>query len=117
VEAAGLNEEEMMLVIKRFNTTLKGRKDYPQKNKSRGKRSCFKYGKAGHFIAQYPDEENGQAQEKKGKKEKKFYRKTKGEAHIGKEWDSDCSSSDSDDEGLAASVFDKSFLFPNERHT
>jgi hypothetical protein len=48
----------------------------------------------------------------------------KGEAHIGKEWDSDCSSSDSDcsssdsdDEGLAASAFDKTSLFPNERHT
>jgi hypothetical protein len=40
----------------------------------------------------------------------------KGEAHIGKEWDSDCSSSESDDEGLAASAFDKSFLFPNEHH-
>jgi hypothetical protein len=42
---------------------------------------------------------------------------TKGEAHIGKEWDFDCSSSDSDDEGLAASTFNKSSLFPNERHT
>jgi hypothetical protein len=43
--------------------------------------------------------------------------KVKGEAHIGKEWDSDCSSSDSDDEGLATSAFDKSFHFPNEHHT
>jgi hypothetical protein len=34
-----------------------------------------------------------------------------------KEWNSDCSSSDSDNEGLAASAFDKSSLFPNERHT
>jgi hypothetical protein len=51
------------------------------------------------------------------KEKKKNYKKAKGEAHIGKEWDSDCSSSDSDDEGLAASTFDKSFLFPNERHT
>jgi hypothetical protein len=51
------------------------------------------------------------------KKEKKNYRKVKGEAHIGKEWDSDCSSSDSDDEGLAASAFNKSSLFSNERHT
>jgi hypothetical protein len=42
--------------------------------------------------------------------------KVKGEAHIGKECDSDYSSSDSDDEGLAASVLDKSSLFPNERH-
>jgi hypothetical protein len=55
---------------------------------------------------------------KKGKKErKKNYRKAKGEVHIGKEWDSDCSSSDSDDEGLAASTFDKSSIFPDEHHT
>jgi hypothetical protein len=32
-------------------------------------------------------------------------------------WDSDCSSSDSNDEGLDASAFNKSSLFPNERHT
>jgi chromosome segregation ATPase len=48
---------------------------------------------------------------------KKNYRKAKGEAHIGKEWDSDCSSSDFEDEGLAASAFNRSSLFPNERHT
>jgi hypothetical protein len=108
----------MALIIKRFKTTLKGHKEYPNKNKTRGKRSCFKCGKTGHFIAQCPDNENDQAQERYGKKEKqKNYRKTKGEAHLGKEWDSDCSSSDSDDEGLAASAFDKSSLFPNERHT
>jgi hypothetical protein len=112
VEAAGLNEEEMVLVIKRFKTTLKGRKEYPNKNKSRGKRSCFKCGKSGHFIAQCLNNNNDEAQEKKGKERKKNYRKAKGEAHIGKEWDSDCSSSDSDDEGLAASAFDKSSLFP-----
>jgi hypothetical protein len=41
----------------------------------------------------------------------------KGEAHIGKEWDSDYSLSDSNDEGLAASAFDKSSLFPDEHHT
>jgi hypothetical protein len=117
VEAAGLNEDEMALIIKRFKTTLKGRKEYPNKNKSREKRSCFKCGKTGHFIAQCPDNDNEQAQEKHGKKEKKKnYRKAKGEAHIGKEWDSDCSSSDSEDEGLAASAFNKSSLFPNERH-
>jgi hypothetical protein len=51
------------------------------------------------------------------KEKKKNYRKAKGEAHIVKEWDSDCSSSDSEDEGLAASTFNKSSLFPNERHT
>jgi hypothetical protein len=44
-------------------------------------------------------------------------KKAKGEAHIGKEWDSDCSTSDSDNEGLAATAFNKSSLFPNEHHT
>jgi hypothetical protein len=118
VEAAVLNEEEMALIIKRFKTALKVRKEYPNKNKTRGKRSCFKCGKTSRFIAQCPDNENDQAQERHGKKEKKKnYRKAKGEAHLGKEWDSDYSSSDSDNEGLAASAFDKSSLFPNERHT
>jgi hypothetical protein len=118
VEAVRLNMDKMALIIKRFKTALKGRKEYPNKNKLRGKRSCFKCGKSGHFIAQFPDNNNDQTQEKYGKKErKKKYRKAKGEAHIGKEWDSDCSSSDSDDEGLASSAFNKSSLFPNERHT
>jgi hypothetical protein len=118
VEAVGLNEDEMALIIKRFKTALKGRKEYPTKNKTRGKRSCFKCGKTGHFIAQCPNNDNDQGQEKHGKREKKKnYRKAKGEAHLGKEWDSDCSSSDSDDEELAASAFDKSSLFPNECHT
>ena len=117
VEAAGLNEDEMALIIKRFKTTLKGRKEYPNKSKAKGKRSCFKCGKSGHFIAQYPDNENDQGKERHGKEKKKSYRKAKGEAHLGKECDSDCSSSDSDDEGLAASAFNKSSLFPNECHT
>jgi hypothetical protein len=118
VEAAGLNEDEMALIIKRFKTALKGRKEYPNKNKTRGKRSCFKCGTTGHFIAQCPNNDNDQGQENHGKREKKKnYRKAKGEAHIGKEWDSDCSSSDSEDEGLAASAFNNSSLFPNECHT
>jgi hypothetical protein len=118
VEATGLNEDEMALIIKRFKIRLKGRKEYPNKNKTRGKRSCFKCDKTGHFFAQCPDNESDQAQEIHGKKEKKKnYRKAKGEAHLGKEWDSGCSSSDFDDEGLAASAFEKSSLFPNERHT
>jgi hypothetical protein len=54
VEADELNEEEMTLVIKRFKTALKGRKDYPNKNKSSGKRSCFECGKTGHFIGYKP---------------------------------------------------------------
>jgi hypothetical protein len=58
VEVAGINKEEMMLVIKCFKTALKGRKEYSNKNKSRGKCSCFKCSKSVHFIAQCPDNEN-----------------------------------------------------------
>jgi hypothetical protein len=31
VEAVGINEDEMTLIIKRFKTALKGRKEYPTK--------------------------------------------------------------------------------------
>jgi hypothetical protein len=71
VEAAGLNEDEMVFIIKCFKTTLKGRKEHPNKNKTRGKRSCFKCGKTGHFIAQCPDNDSDQGQKKSGKKEKR----------------------------------------------
>jgi hypothetical protein len=36
VEAAGLNDEEMTLIIKRFKTALKGRKGQPSKTKTKG---------------------------------------------------------------------------------
>jgi hypothetical protein len=116
VQAVGLNDEEMALIIKRFKTALKGHKGQPNKNKTKGKHSCFKCGKIGHFIANCPDNDSDQEQGNKREK-KKAYKKAKGEAHLGKEWDSDCSSSDSDNEGLAATTFNKSALFPNERHT
>jgi hypothetical protein len=71
VEAAGLNKDEMVLIIKRFKTALKGRKEYPNKNKTRGKISCFKYGKTGHFIAQCPDNENDQAKKDMGRRRRR----------------------------------------------
>jgi hypothetical protein len=40
VEAARLNDEEMTLIIKRFKTALRGRKEHPNKTKTKGKRSC-----------------------------------------------------------------------------
>jgi hypothetical protein len=84
VEAAGLNEEEMALIIKRFKATLKGRKEHPNKNKTKGKHSCFKCGKIGHFIANCPDNDSDQ-EKKSGKWEKKKnYKKAKGETHLGK---------------------------------
>jgi hypothetical protein len=41
VEAAGLNENEMALIIKRFKTALKGRKEYPQQEQNKGKVLLF----------------------------------------------------------------------------
>jgi hypothetical protein len=118
VKEAGLNEDEMTLIIKRFKTALKGRKEHPNKSKTKGKRSCFKCGKIGHFIANCADNDSDQEQGKSEKWEKKkTYKKAKGEAHLEKEWDSDCFSSDSDNEVLVASAFNKSALFPNEHHT
>jgi hypothetical protein len=37
VEATGLNEDEMALIIKRFKTALKGCKEYPQQEQNKGK--------------------------------------------------------------------------------
>jgi hypothetical protein len=37
VEAAGLNEDEIALIVKRFKTALKGRKEYPQQEQVKGK--------------------------------------------------------------------------------
>jgi hypothetical protein len=71
VEAAGLNEDKMALVIKCLNTALKGPKDYTNKNKLRGKRSCFKCGKSGHFIAQCPNNEMTRTKTRKGRRRKR----------------------------------------------
>ena len=66
VEATSLNDEEMVLIIKRFKTTMKGSKDYSNKNKSKGKHACFKCGKSSHFIAKCREEEILQEDEGQG---------------------------------------------------
>jgi hypothetical protein len=57
IEVASL-KEEMVLVINRFKTALKGHKVYFNKNKSRGKHACLKCGKSSHFIAQCFDNDD-----------------------------------------------------------
>jgi hypothetical protein len=48
---------------------------------------------------------------------KKYYNKKGGEAHIGREWDSDESSTDSSDDKDAANIaIYKGLLFPNIGH-
>jgi hypothetical protein len=53
---------------------------------------CYRYGKSGHLIAKCPySSDSDRDDDKKGKKkmEKKRYYKKGGEAHMGREWDSD----------------------------
>jgi hypothetical protein len=117
IDASKLDNEEMALIIKSFRQILKQRKgkDY----KPRSKRVCYRCGKSGHFIAKCPYySESDRDEDKKGKKkmEKKYYKKG-GEAHMGREWDSDESSTDSSsDEDAANIAIKKGLLFPNVGH-
>jgi hypothetical protein len=103
-------------------------KDY----KPRSKRVCYRYGKSGHFIAKCPyTSESDRDDDKKGKGKKKMekkrhYKKKGGETHIGRDWDSDESSTDyssdesstdySSDEDAAIIAVNKGLLFPNVGH-
>jgi hypothetical protein len=80
---------------------------------------CYRCGKSSHFIAKCPySSESDRDKDKKGKKEKKrYYKKKGGEAHMGWEWDSDESSTDSSsDEDAAIIAVNKGLLFPNVGH-
>jgi hypothetical protein len=102
----------MALFIRRFSKMMGKQKffkgDKKEKYKWKTKRACYKCGKYGHYIANYPyerrEEDNDKRKKKKEKrykKDKHYKKKTYGEAHIGKEWDSDVESSDFDSDGVA----------------
>jgi hypothetical protein len=118
IDASKLDNEEMALIIKSFRQILKQRrgKDY----KPRSKRVCYWCGKSGHFIAKCPySGESDRDEDKKGKKKekKRYYKKKGGEAHMGREWDSDESSIESSsDEDVANIAVNKGILFPNVGH-
>jgi hypothetical protein len=118
IDASKLHNEKMALIIKSFRQILKQRrrKDY----KPHSKRVCYRCGKSGHFIAKCPySSESDMDEDKKGKKkEKKRYYKKKGdEAHMGREWDSNESSTDSpSDEDAANITVNKGLLFLNISH-
>jgi hypothetical protein len=124
IDASKIDNEEMALIIKSFRQILKQRKgkDY----KPRSNRVCYKWGKSGHFIAKCPyTSDNDRDDNKKGKKKmekKRYYKKKGGEAHMGREWDSDDSSTDesstdsSSDEDAANIAVNKGLLFLNVGH-
>jgi hypothetical protein len=119
IDASKLDNEEMALIIKSFQQILKQRKgkDY----KLRSKRVCYRCGKTGHFIAECPyTSDSDRDDDKKGKKKmekKKYFKKKGGEAHMGREWDSEESSMDTSlDEDAANITINKGLLFPNIGH-
>jgi hypothetical protein len=81
---------------------------------------CYRCGKSGHFIAKCSySSESDREKDKKGKKKekKRYYKKNGGEAHMGREWDSDESSTNySSNEDAANIAVNKGLLFPNFGH-
>jgi hypothetical protein len=109
----------MALIIKIFRQILKQRKgnDY----RPRSKRVCYRCHKSGQFIAKCPyTSDSNRDGDKKGKKKmekKRYYNNKKGgEAHMGREWDSDEGSTDSSVEDAANITVNKVLLFPNVGH-
>jgi hypothetical protein len=107
IDASKLDNEEMALIIKIFRQILKQRKgkDY----KPHSKRVCYRCGKSGHFIAKCPyTSGSDRDDDKKGKKKmdkKRYYNQKKGgEAHMGREWDFDESSTDSSSDEDATNI-------------
>jgi hypothetical protein len=112
-------DEKMALIIKSFWQILKQRKR--KHYKPRSKRICYRCGKFSYFIAKCPyKSDSDRDNDKKGKKKmekKRYYKKKGGEAHLGREWDSDESSTDSSsDEDAANFAINKGLLFPNVGH-
>jgi hypothetical protein len=101
----------MALLMKNFNKLMRNRNYKSNKRHESSKRR-----------ANCPYEKKEDKEEKKkDKKEKKYFTKDKkffkkkqsGEAHLGKEWDSNDESSDSDEEEVATLALNKTSLFPN----
>jgi hypothetical protein len=103
----------MALFMKKFKKYIKKKKfsKGDKKFKSTATRTCYNYGKHGHFIANYLFERrDGDDDKKKSKPYKKdkgykrsdksYKKKSYGEVHIGQEWESNDESSNSDNDGV-----------------
>jgi hypothetical protein len=109
----------MTLIIKSFWQILKQRKG--KGYKPRSKRVCYMCGKSGHFIAKCPytsdSDRDDDKKEKKKMEKKRYYKKKGGEVRVGREWDSNESSTDSSfDEDAANIAINKGLLLSNVGH-
>jgi hypothetical protein len=104
------NPDEMALFIRSFSKMMSKQKFFKgvkkDKFRTNTNRACYNCGKYGHYIANCPHEHREEEDDKKKKersykKDKHYEKKTYGEVHIGKEWDSDDESSNSDSNGVA----------------
>jgi hypothetical protein len=101
----------MALFIRRFSKMMSKQNFFKGDNKdkfrTKTKRACYNCGKYGHYIANYPhkhreeDDDKKKKKEKSYKKDKPYKKKSYGEAHIGKEWDSDDESSNFGSDSVA----------------
>ncbi|RLN09989.1 hypothetical protein C2845_PM11G26420 [Panicum miliaceum] len=96
-------EDDMELFSKRLNEIFKRQ---GKSKKRHSKRPCYECGEIGHFMFNCPNKKNKENDEKKKENHNKKNNKSKShkksqkvQAHTGKEWDSNDSSTDSDDEG------------------
>ena len=69
---------------------------------------CYRCGKSSHFTAKcIYTSDSDRDDDKKGKKKmekKRYYKKKDGKAHVGREWDSDESSTNSSSDKDAANI-------------
>jgi hypothetical protein len=113
-DSSKCDAEDMTLFMKKFKKYIKKRNfsKGDKKIKSTTKRTCYNCGKHDHFIANYPFEHRDDDDDKKKsnpykkdkgykRSDKPYKKKSYGEAHIGKEWDSNDESSNSDSDGVA----------------
>jgi hypothetical protein len=136
-ESTEYDPDEMALLIRRFSKMMSKQKfckgDKKDKFRSKTKRAYYNCGKYDHYIDnchhEHREEEddnnnnnnnnNNNKMMMSYKKDKHYKKKTYGETHIGKEWDSNNESFDSDSDGVATIVIKGSSssssksLFPN----
>jgi hypothetical protein len=109
IDASKIDNEEMSLIIKSFCQILKQRRG---RTTSPSPKGC-----ATGVVCPYSSESDRDEDKKGKKKEKKrYYKKKGGEAHLGREWYSDESSTNSSDEDAANIAVNKGLLFPNVGH-